>query len=55
MLRMERFSVIVVVVAVVASEVEEVEEIADRRTIERHIGILFVNDGVWEIIPAAMR
>ncbi len=51
MLRLERFSV----VAAVLAEVEEVEEIAERRAIERHVGVVVFNDGVREIIAAAMR
>ena len=51
LMRLERFSVI----AAVVPEVEEVEEIAERRAVERHIGIIVVNDGVREIIAAAMR
>jgi hypothetical protein len=43
-----------VVIAAVAAEVEEVEEIAEGRAIERHIGIVFVDDGVREIIAATM-
>jgi len=48
LLRPERFSVVAAVVA----EIEQVEEIAKRRTIERHIGIVVVDSGIWEIIAA---
>ena len=58
LLRLKRFSVVaamaaVVVISIVA-EVEEVEEIAERRAVERHIGIIVVNDGIREIIATAM-
>src|SRR5260370_6306622 len=52
---MERLSAAVVVIAAVASEIEEVEEIAEGRAIEWHVGIIFVDYGVWEIVAAAMR
>src|SRR6266852_6966455 len=52
---MERLSAVVVVIAAVGYEIEEVEEIAEGRAIERHIGIIFVDYGVWEIVAAAMR
>src|SRR5713226_7904275 len=42
-------------VAVLVAEVEEVEEIAERRTVERHIGIIVLDNGIGEIIAAAMR
>src|SRR5712692_4738162 len=42
-------------VAVLVAEVEEVEEIAERRTVERHVGIIVVDDRVRKIIAAAMR
>jgi hypothetical protein len=52
----EMFLVVVAgVIAVVVSEVEQVEEIADGGTVERHIGIIVVGDGVRKIIAAAMR
>jgi hypothetical protein len=35
-------------------EVEEVEEVADGRAILRHIGIVVINLGVGEIVPAAI-
>ena len=54
LLRPERFSVVAAVIAVVASEVEEVEEVAERRAIERHVGIIVIDDRVREIIPAAV-
>jgi hypothetical protein len=44
-----------VVIAVVVSELEQVEEIADGGTVERHIGIIVVGDGVRKIIAAAKR
>ena len=46
--------IIAVVIAVVVSEVEQIKEIADGRGIERHIGIVFLDNGVREIIAAAM-
>src|SRR5260370_14880054 len=39
----------------VASEIEEVEEIAEGRAIEWHVGSIFVDYGIWEIVAAAMR
>ena len=57
MLKMKTFLAVavVVVIAVVVIEVEEVEEIAERRAIERYIGIVVVRDGVREVIAAAVR
>jgi hypothetical protein len=46
--------VVAVLIAVVVPEVEQIEEIADGRTIQRHIGIVIVRDGVREVIAAAM-
>jgi hypothetical protein len=50
---MLRLSAAVAVIAAVAAEVEEVEEIAERRAVERYVGIVFVDYGVGEIIAAA--
>jgi hypothetical protein len=36
-------------------EMEHVEEIAKGRTVVRHVGIVRVRNGVWEIIAAAIR
>jgi len=47
--------VVALIPAVVISnvaKVEEVEEIAERRAVERHVGIIVVNDGVREIVTA---
>jgi len=59
LLKMERFSVVAAMIVVVAISIvvkaEEVEEIAQCWTIERHIGIIVVNDGIREIVAAAMR
>src|ERR1700674_877478 len=51
---MERFSAVVNVIPVMV-KVEEVEKIAERRTIERHVGIIFVDDGVREIVIRMCR
>src|SRR5258708_7128933 len=47
--------VLALTVAVLVAEVEEVEEIAERRTVERHVGIIVLDDRVGEIIAAATR
>src|SRR6266849_6633686 len=47
--------VLALTVVVLVSEVEEVEEIAKCRTVERHIGIIVLDNGIGEIIAAAMR
>jgi hypothetical protein len=49
------FAVIfVAAIAAVAAEVEEVEEIAEGRAVERHVGIVFVDYGIREIVAAAL-
>src|SRR5260370_38208012 len=47
--------VLALTVAVLVAEVEEVEEIAERRTVEGHVGIIVLDNGIGEIIAAAMR
>ena len=55
-----RFSVVpalavaALTVSVLVPEVEEVEEIAKCRTVERHVGIIVVDFGIREIVPAAV-
>ena len=46
--------VLALTVVVLVAEIEEVEEIAEGRTVERHVGIIVVDDRVVEIIAAAM-
>lgn len=54
--RMRQDSVVVaVVIAVVVAEVEEVEEVAESRAVQRHVGIIFADSGIREVIAAAMR
>src|SRR5580700_5103664 len=36
-------------------KIEEVEKIAERRAVKRHVGIIFVDSGIREIIAAAAR
>ncbi len=54
LVRMGRLSVVVVVISIVV-KLEEVKEVPERRTVERHIGIIVFDDGVREIIAAATR
>src|ERR1700756_2862205 len=35
------------------AESEHVEQIADRRTVHRHVGIVLIGAGVWQIVAAA--
>lgn len=53
LLRMRRR--LVVVAVMIDAVMTEVEEIAERRAVDRHIGIIVVNDGVRKIIAAAIR
>jgi hypothetical protein len=34
-------------------EMEHIEEVADRRAVERHIGIVIIDNRVLQIVPAA--
>jgi len=46
---------LVLIPVVMLGEVEEVKQVPQRRAIERHIGVFVVNNGVGEVIAAAMR
>src|ERR1700739_3512581 len=46
---------LVLIPVVMLGEVEEVNQVPQRRAIERHIGVFVVNNGVGEVIAAAMR